>query len=86
LFEPSFRGDVAEIDHSLERMIWRIVTRVSELTSVPPVLSSSVSYALFDGLFQQGLLRHLSGEADAAPALQQALEDVLALVLPLENR
>ena len=83
LFEPSFRVDVAEIDQSLERMIWRIVTRLAELTSIVPVLSSSVSYALFDGLFQQGLLRHLSGEADAAPALQRSLEDVLALVLPV---
>jgi AcrR family transcriptional regulator len=83
LFEPSFRVDVAEIDQSLERMIWRIVTQLAELTSIAPVLSSSISYALFDGLFQQGLLRHLSGEAGAAANLQQALEDVLALVLPV---
>ena len=26
LFEESFRADVAEIDASLERMIWRIVS------------------------------------------------------------
>ena len=31
LFEESFRADVAEIDASLERMIWRIVSKYAEL-------------------------------------------------------
>jgi len=82
LFEESFRADVADIDQSLERMIWRVVTRLSDLTGTQPVLSSPVTYALFDGLFQQGLLKHLSGDLDAAPAFQAAAQDVLALVLP----
>ena len=82
LFEESFRADVADIDQSLERMIWRVVTRLSDLTGTQPVLSSPVTYALFDGLFQQGLLKHLSGDLEAAPAFQAAAQDVLALVLP----
>ena len=82
LFEESFRADVADIDQSLERMIWRVVTRLTDLTGTQPVLSSPVTYALFDGLFQQGLLKHLSGDLDAAPAFQAAAQDVLALVLP----
>jgi AcrR family transcriptional regulator len=85
LFEPSFRADVAEIDHSLERMIWRIVSRLAELTAVSPTLSPSVSYALFDGLFQQGLLKHLAGDAGAARGLELALQDVLGLVLPINS-
>src|SRR6202046_4015119 len=32
LFEEKFRADVTEIDHSLERMIWRIVSRYAELS------------------------------------------------------
>jgi len=82
LFEESFRADVADIDQSLERMIWRVVTRLTDLTGTQPVLSSPVTYALFDGLFQQGLLKHLSGDLEAAPAFQAAAQDVLALVLP----
>ena len=35
MFEASFRDDVAEIDASLERMIWRIVSQYSELTGSP---------------------------------------------------
>ena len=82
LFEPSFRNDVAEIDQSLERMIWRIVSRLAEPASTLPRLSSPVSYALFDGLFQQGLLKHLSGDPNAAADFQDAVRDVLDLLLP----
>ena len=35
LFEAAFRADVVEIDKSLENMIWRIVSRVAELTGEP---------------------------------------------------
>jgi AcrR family transcriptional regulator len=65
LFEDAFRNDVVEIDKSLERMIWRIVSRYAELGGTRPALSSSVLYALFDGLFQKALLKHLSGDKGA---------------------
>jgi AcrR family transcriptional regulator len=82
LFEPSFRADVAEIDQSLERMVWRVISRLSELTATPPAFSSPVSYALFDGLFQQGLLKHLSGDLNAAEEFRVAARDVLTRLLP----
>lgn len=82
LFEEPFRADVADIDQSLERMIWRVVTRLRDLTGARPTLSSPVTYALFDGLFQQGLLKHLSGDRKAGQEFQTAAQDVLALVLP----
>ena len=82
LFEPSFRADVGEIDQSLERMVWRVVSRVAELTGTPPAFSSSVTYALFDGLFQQGLLKHLSGDTGAAEEFRVAARDVLTRLLP----
>jgi AcrR family transcriptional regulator len=65
MFEPAFRKDVLEIDDSLERMIWRIVSRYAELGGSTPVVDSSAAYAVFDGLFQHSLLRHSSGSVDA---------------------
>jgi AcrR family transcriptional regulator len=82
LFETSFRADVAEIDESLERMIWRVISRIAELTGTPPAFSSSISYALFDGLFQQGLIKHLAGDPNAGEDFRIATRDVLTRLLP----
>lgn len=70
LFEESFRDDVAEIDQSLENMIWRIMSRLAELAGKPLNLPPSVMYASFDGMFQHCLLRHLSGDAAAIANMQ----------------
>lgn len=78
LFEPCFRDDVADIDKSLEKMIWRIVSRFAELAGKPVDLPPAVMYATFDGLFQRCLLKHLSGDTGA-------IDEMLAqvrLVLP----
>ena len=70
LFEEAFRADVSAIDKSLENMVLRIMNRFSELAEAPLALAPSVLYALFDGLFQQYLLRHLSGDEEAVEALR----------------
>ncbi|WP_296445200.1 TetR/AcrR family transcriptional regulator [Rhodoferax sp. UBA5149] len=70
LFEEAFRADVAEIDKSLENMIWRIMSRLAELADEPLRLPASALYALFDGLFQQCLLKHLSGDQGAIESMQ----------------
>ena len=77
LFEEDFRSDILEIDKSLENMIWRIMTRFSELTGEPQQMSPAVLYAVFDGLFQQCLLKHLAGDAQAIPQMEA---DVLAVL------
>jgi AcrR family transcriptional regulator len=77
LFDEAFRADVLEIDQSLERMIWRIVSRYAELSHVPPAVSPSLAYALMDGLFQHALLGHLGGETSAAPELDENVRHVL---------
>jgi AcrR family transcriptional regulator len=77
LFDASYRDDVREIDQSLERMIWRIVSKYAELAGAQLVVGSGAAYAVFDGLFQQALLRHLAGSADAARDLQENLQRVL---------
>jgi AcrR family transcriptional regulator len=82
LFQESFQADVAEIDQSLERMIWRIVSHYAELAGSKPAVPSDVAYAIFDGLFQQSLLRHLAGNGEAGSQLQahaEALMDQLIL-------
>jgi AcrR family transcriptional regulator len=67
LYDETFRADVADIDDSLERMIWRVATKYAELSAAPLTVTSPVAYALMDGLFQHALLRHLAG-GDSAPA------------------
>ena len=77
LFDESFRDDVLEIDQSLERMIWRIASKYADLAGTPLTVPSSVAYAVFDGLFQQALIRHLAGHDDAARALEESVPQVL---------
>jgi AcrR family transcriptional regulator len=82
LFEAAFRADVAEIDKSLEKMIWRVLSRFAELTGAPVGVPSSVAYAMFDGLFQQGLLKHLSGDKKAVAAMQANVRLVVSQLVP----
>ncbi len=77
LFDESFRSDVLEIDQSLERMIWRIVSKFADLTGTPLAVPSSAAYAVFDGLFQQALIRHLAGSTDAARDLEENVQRLL---------
>ncbi len=81
MFEESFRADVAEIDLSLERMIWRVLSRYTELVGVPLQLTPAAAYALFDGLFLQALLRQLAGDPDAAHDLRTSVTEVLSRLL-----
>jgi AcrR family transcriptional regulator len=78
LFEEAFRADVAAIDKSLEKMIWRVMTRLAELAGQPLRAPSDVTYAIFDGLFQQALLKHLSGDRKAIAALRANVRLVVA--------
>ncbi|GAB3743712.1 TetR/AcrR family transcriptional regulator [Microlunatus parietis] len=82
LFEPSFRADVIDIDARREAMIWRVVSRYGELAGTDPVLPPAAAYAVLDGLFQQALLRHLAGDAEAARALRDAAVEALRLLVP----
>ena len=46
-------------------------------------MSSAAAYAVFDGLFQQALIRHLAGQAGAARDLDENVQRVLdALTAP----
>src|SRR6201987_4547083 len=80
LFETAFRADVAELDKSLEDMIWRIMCRFAELSGEPQSMPPRVIYSMIDGLFQQCLLKHLSGDADAIGQMQADVGLVLSKI------
>jgi len=80
LFEAAFRNDVVEIDKSLEAMVWRVAARFAELGGKRPAVSSGVLYALFDGLFQNALLKHLSGDPKAIPDLLDEVRRLLPTI------
>lgn len=82
LFEESFRADVLDIDATLERMIDRIVGRYGELRDRPAPAPSAMTYALFDGLFQQALLRHFAGSPTAADDLRDRVLGLLGRLFP----
>ena len=81
MFEKAFRVDVKEIDQSIERMIWRIVSKFADLTGKPPAVSPGVAYALADGVFQHALLAHLAGDADAGDTLAATVSLLLPSLL-----
>ncbi|WP_025032968.1 TetR/AcrR family transcriptional regulator [Bradyrhizobium sp. DOA9] len=80
MFEAAFRKDVLEIDKSLEAMIWRIASRYAELGGKRPASSPGALYALFDGLFQSALLKHLAGDKRAVPELLDEVRRLLPTV------
>jgi AcrR family transcriptional regulator len=80
-FEERFRADAAEIDQSLERMIWRIVSRYAALSERDLAVTPTLAYALFDGVFQHALLGHLSGDATAVSDLDEHVQRVLPTLL-----
>ena len=98
LYEGSFRDDVAIIDDTLRRMVWRIVERYAELIGAPPRAGSALAYAMFDGVFQHGLNRHLAGDGKASADLEDqvvhvlrsvsapAIRDVATVVNPAKRR
>jgi AcrR family transcriptional regulator len=81
LYEESFREDVLEIDAALERMIWQVVSRYASLREVDVSMPSSRAYAMFDGLFQQALLGHLSGVAGASDELRAGARQLLSFTV-----
>jgi AcrR family transcriptional regulator len=80
LFETAFREDVTELDKSLEDMILRIMSRFAELTGESQSMLPSTIYAMIDGLFQQCLLKHLSGDRQAIDQLQADVRLVLSKI------
>ncbi|MDT9594095.1 TetR/AcrR family transcriptional regulator [Nocardioides zeae] len=82
MFEESLREAVGQIDRTLEEMIWRVVTRYAELAGAEPAVAAHAAYGVLDGIFQQGLLGHLNGDAaDPLGDLRREVRAVLPLML-----
>jgi AcrR family transcriptional regulator len=81
MFEEQLREAVTYIDKTLEEMIWRVVTRYSELAGRAPALPPSVAYGVLDGLFQQALLAYVTGHRDVLDALVGQVRTVMPLML-----
>jgi TetR/AcrR family transcriptional regulator, transcriptional repressor of bet genes len=73
MFEEPLREAVTMIDKTLQDMIWRVVSRYAELSGRRVAMTPAAAYGVLDGLFQQALLGHLTGQ----PA---ALDDLVAQV------
>jgi hypothetical protein len=71
MFDEALREAVLEIDHSLELMIWRVVSRFAELAGASALLDSGTTYALLDGVFEKALLEHLTGTGTASSSLRE---------------
>ena len=88
MFEESLREAVTLIDKTLEEMIWRVVSRYSELAGRPPAMTPAAAYGVLDGLFQQALLGHVAGDAAALPTLVEQVHALMPLTLsprPVDN-
>jgi AcrR family transcriptional regulator len=86
LFEPSFQADVADIDRSLERMIWRVVTEYARLSGAPLAVDAPLAYALFDGMFEQALRKQIHGDRRAGRALTRQIAQVLPTLITANRR
>ena len=83
LFEDSFRDEVLEIDHTFQAMTWRVMVRYDALAGGTPLLDEHATYALFDGLFEHTLLRHLAGDPGAGAELSARVRWLLPRVVAL---
>lgn len=70
MFEQALQPTVVDLDRQLEEMIWRVVSRYAELGDTEPAVSSVTAYSVFDGLFENCLIRHLAGDRGAAERLR----------------
>ncbi|HEY3907563.1 MAG TPA: TetR/AcrR family transcriptional regulator [Streptosporangiaceae bacterium] len=81
MFEPGLREAVTLIDQTLEQMIWRVISRYADLAGQDIRLGAAASYAMLDGLFQQALLGHVAGRANALTELCQQVREIMPLML-----
>jgi AcrR family transcriptional regulator len=81
MFEDQLRDAVTSIDHTLEGMIWRVVSRYAELADRDCALEPAVAYGMLDGLFQQALLAYVGGHTEVLTALVGQVRTVMPLML-----
>ena len=81
MFEDALLPTVRDLDRQLEEMIWRVVSRHALLAGTDVALSEAGAYAVFDGLFENSLQRHLAGDDGAAERLRSEAVVVLTRLM-----
>ena len=81
MFEESLREAVTMIDHTLEEMIWRVVSRYGELMDRPVLATPAAAYGMLDGVFQQALLALGTGSETALDTLDEQVHALMPLLL-----
>jgi AcrR family transcriptional regulator len=81
MFEEGLRDAVLTIDQTLRDMIGRVVTTYAFLSGRESAMSDEAAYGLLDGLFQQALLGHLTGRADALETLRGQVHELMPVLL-----
>jgi AcrR family transcriptional regulator len=70
MFDKALLPTVVDLDRQLEEMIWRVVSRYAGLAGTTPGVPSAAAYSVFDGLFENCLMRHLADDITAAERLR----------------
>jgi TetR/AcrR family transcriptional repressor of bet genes len=81
MFDERLRETVLRIDQALQDMVWRIVTRYSELADREIGMDPASAYGVLDGLFQAALLGHITGSSSALPTLVDQVHALMPLTL-----
>jgi AcrR family transcriptional regulator len=81
MFEEALRPTVVDLDKQLEDMVWRVVSRHAELAGIEPVVGSVTAYAVFDGLFENSLIRHVAGDAASPERLRTQARWLIATLM-----
>jgi len=81
MFDKALLPTVVDLDRQLEEMIWRVVSRYAELAATTPAVPSAAAYSVFDGLFENCLMRHIAGDETAAGRLRTEAAWLLARVM-----
>ena len=81
MFDMALLPTVTDLDRQLEEMIWRVVSRYAELAATTPAVPSAAAYSVFDGLFENCLMRHIAGDGTAADRLRTEAAWLLTRVM-----
>lgn len=81
MFEEGLREAVLMIDKTLEEMIWRVVATYADLAGRPTAMKPAAAYGVLDGLFQQALLGHVTGDPGALDAIVDEVHALMPLML-----
>jgi len=81
MFDERLRDTALTIDGWLRDMVWRIVTRYSELAGRPVAMDPATAYGVLDGLFEAALFGHVVGDPLALPRLVEQVHGLMPVTL-----